>query len=189
MSEFTKKAIKETFLSLLEKKPLSQITVKSIAEECGINRNSFYYHYNDIPDLLGEIVKDIVENLLTEYSDKDSLSEILHRSADFVIENRRSIMHIYNSVNRAIFESEMWRICDYIVSTYDKTFRNSLQLDSKDREIVNMIYKCEFFGMLMLWLDEGLSEGIHEKINRICALLKNLSEDLLLLDINKKAPR
>ena len=98
-------------------------------------------------------------------------------------------MHIYNSVNRAIFESEMWRICDYIVSTYDKTFRNSLQLDSKDREIVNMIYKCEFFGMLMLWLDEGLSEGIHEKINRICALLKNLSEDLLLLDINKKAPR
>ena len=49
MPTFTKAAIKATFISLLNKKPLNKITVKEIVEECGINRNSFYYHFDDIP--------------------------------------------------------------------------------------------------------------------------------------------
>ena len=39
MANFTKNAIRSTFISLLEEKPLNQITVKMIVEECGINRN------------------------------------------------------------------------------------------------------------------------------------------------------
>ena len=57
MANFTQKAIKETFIALLEEHPLSDITVKNIVETCGINRNSFYYHYQDIPALIEEIVK------------------------------------------------------------------------------------------------------------------------------------
>lgn len=44
-------AIKEAFMHLLNRKPLDKITVKEIVEECGINRNTFYYHYDDIYDL------------------------------------------------------------------------------------------------------------------------------------------
>lgn len=39
MPSFTKKAIKEAFIKLLEQYPLKQISVKDIVEECGINRN------------------------------------------------------------------------------------------------------------------------------------------------------
>ena len=56
MPNFTKKAIKETFIKLLDERPLNQITVKDIVEDCGINRNSFYYHYADLPALLEEVV-------------------------------------------------------------------------------------------------------------------------------------
>ena len=52
MADFTKKAIKESLRKLLEERPLSRITVKDIAATCGINRNTFYYHYQDIPMLL-----------------------------------------------------------------------------------------------------------------------------------------
>ena len=52
MPSFTKRAIKEAFLRQLADRPLSQITVKDIVEECGINRNSFYYHYEGLPALL-----------------------------------------------------------------------------------------------------------------------------------------
>ena len=44
MPTFTKKAIEIALFKLLNEKPLSKITVKDIVEECGINRNSFYYH-------------------------------------------------------------------------------------------------------------------------------------------------
>lgn len=51
MANFTRKAIKDTFLKLLNQRPLTQITVKDIVEDCGINRNSFYYHFEDLPAL------------------------------------------------------------------------------------------------------------------------------------------
>ena len=44
MPNFTKQAIKDSFLKLLNQQPLSKISVRSIVEDCGINRNSFYYH-------------------------------------------------------------------------------------------------------------------------------------------------
>lgn len=45
MASFTRKAIEEAFLKLLDARPLNQITVKDIVEECGVNRNTFYYHF------------------------------------------------------------------------------------------------------------------------------------------------
>ena len=63
MANFTEKAIKEAFVELLGEKPLSRITVKDIVERCGINRNSFYYHFRDIPSLIEEIVTEEAEEL------------------------------------------------------------------------------------------------------------------------------
>lgn len=51
MANFTEKAIRSAFLELLDQRPLNKITVKDITERCGINRNSFYYHYQDVPTL------------------------------------------------------------------------------------------------------------------------------------------
>ena len=46
MPTFTKNAIRETFIELLKKKFIDKITVKDIVEECGINRNTFYYYFH-----------------------------------------------------------------------------------------------------------------------------------------------
>ena len=45
MPNFTKIAIQQSFLRLLSQRPITKITVKDIVEDCGINRNSFYYHF------------------------------------------------------------------------------------------------------------------------------------------------
>ena len=58
MASFTRAAIKEAFLKLLNQRPLNQITIKDIVEDCGINRNSFYYHFEDLPALVEEMVAD-----------------------------------------------------------------------------------------------------------------------------------
>ena len=61
MRNSTKTDIKEAFMTLLNKKPFDKITVKEIVEECGINRNTFYYHYEDIYDLLQSVLDDEVQ--------------------------------------------------------------------------------------------------------------------------------
>ena len=44
----TKKAIAGALKELMEEKPISKITVGDIADRCGINRQTFYYHFHDI---------------------------------------------------------------------------------------------------------------------------------------------
>ena len=67
MSNFTKNAIKASFLKLLNERPLSKITIKDIVTDCGINRNSFYYHYQDIPSLIEEVIKEETDNIISQY--------------------------------------------------------------------------------------------------------------------------
>ena len=48
----TKKEFAASLKKLMEKKPLSKITVSEIAQDCDVNRKTFYYHFEDIYDLL-----------------------------------------------------------------------------------------------------------------------------------------
>ena len=52
MSQITKRALEQSLKNLLLKKPLTKITINDIAEDCGINRITFYYHFKDIYDLV-----------------------------------------------------------------------------------------------------------------------------------------
>lgn len=52
MSQITKRALASSLKKMMEKKPLSKITVTDLTRECGINRHTFYYHFKDIYDLV-----------------------------------------------------------------------------------------------------------------------------------------
>lgn len=53
----TEQMIIDTFLKLVEEKTLDKITIQDIADGCGINRNTFYYHFDDIYSLIEQIFK------------------------------------------------------------------------------------------------------------------------------------
>ena len=52
MSDITKRALEASLKKLLLQKPLDKITINDIAEDCGISRMTFYYHFKDIYDLI-----------------------------------------------------------------------------------------------------------------------------------------
>ena len=52
MARRTQAVIMQAFMDLLTRKPLDKITVKDVIEEADINRNTFYYYYENIPALL-----------------------------------------------------------------------------------------------------------------------------------------
>ncbi len=95
MPNFTKQAIKSAFMKLLNEQPLNKISVRSIVEECGINRNSFYYHFQDIPSLIEEIVMEEIDTLIAKYPTIGSLDECVNL-VFFVLRSRtRRLFSIY----------------------------------------------------------------------------------------------
>ena len=174
MSDFTKKAIKATFLTLLEQKPLSQITVKMIVEECGINRNSFYYHYQDLPTLIEEIFQEQADAIIESHPTIDSIESALKATADFASKQRKAILHVYNSVNRDIFEKYLWRVCEHVVDKYGDTVMAGRKISENDRELIGRFYKCECFGLIIEWLNGGMEPCDFDEIRRFSLIHKSM---------------
>ena len=104
MTKFTRNAIKETFMQLLNEKPLDKISVRDVVESCGISRNTFYYHYHDIYEVLEEILEEERAKTLGDFSEWNSLKEGIRGTTHFALQNRRAVYHIYHSMNRENLE-------------------------------------------------------------------------------------
>lgn len=61
----------EALISLLEKKDLEFITVKEICETAGVNRSTFYLHYETISDLMNETVEMVDKRFLSYFSQRE----------------------------------------------------------------------------------------------------------------------
>ena len=94
-SNLTKRAIQNAFLELLNEKPFGKITVKDISEKCGINQNTFYYHYQDTFTLLEEIFQLDFDQIVELYPKLNSLEECLDAiTLNAKKRNTRSCMYI-----------------------------------------------------------------------------------------------
>lgn len=184
MTNLTKDLIKKTFLSLLERMPLTQISVKMIVEECGINRNSFYYHYHDLPALIEEMIQEEVDRIISDYPTIESAETALIALADFASKNKKAILHIYNSVNRSIFEQYLWKVCDYIVDSYGVSLMKGRKIDEFDKVLISRVCKCECFGIAISWLDQKMETDSQRFISRFCELYHGMIEELINRSIN-----
>ncbi len=68
MAQFTKTAIIESFLRLLETRSIEKITVKDIVEDCGVNRKTFYYYFKDIYDLTESVFRYSLEKFASAHT-------------------------------------------------------------------------------------------------------------------------
>lgn len=176
MTSFTKKAIKKSFLKLLNEKQLNKITVKDIVEDCGINRNSFYYHFNDIPSLLEEILVEQADEFLQSQAKPDSIYECLLSAIGFALDNKTAMMHIYNSANKEMFEQYLNRVSQRTVSEYIDVVSGDYNISDEDKEVIIMYYKSLLVGFVVDWLGGGMKYDLSIKIRRICELFDGSME-------------
>ena len=141
-SNLTKRAIQNAFLELLNEKPLGKITVKDVSERCEINRNTFYYHYQDMLMLLEDMCKNDFDHIVEIYPELNSLEECLDAITQVMKLKKNAVMHIYNSGNRSIYVDMLWKICEYVVTKYLKTVFPDTQLSDHDKQLIIRYFKC-----------------------------------------------
>ena len=167
MASFTRKAIMDSFIKLLNERPLNQITVKDIVEDCGVNRNSFYYHFADIPTLLNQIVTEHADRIIEEHASASSLEECVAAMVEFSLENKRAALHIFRSANRDLLERHLLYICQHMVTAYAQAVFGQVDISESDKEILSRFYKCQCFGQTIEWLTSGMSYDIVAQFHRL----------------------
>ena len=179
MPNFTKQAIKASFLQLLNEHPLREISAKMIVENCGINRKSFYYHYQDIPSLLAEIIKERIDAALDACRGFHSIEDCLNLILKNLLQKKNIVRHIYDSVSRDAFEEGQMHICDYIVRAYLAELTDGYQIGEQDMQWLIQFYRSECFGIIMDWMMRGMPEDIFNFLHRMCTMRSGLSEEFV----------
>lgn len=167
----TKNAIMTSLVKLLNEKPLDKITVKDIVEDCGINRNTFYYHYHDIYDPLKDIFNIETKKALELAGAHSNWQDSFLYSAQFILNNKRAVYHVYSSVERDQLERYMYNVVGAIMTHYVRREAEGLDAAEEDIELLAMFYKHAIVGIYNEWIQRGLKGDPEEVILRISRLL------------------
>ena len=171
MSQFTKKAIIDAFVELISERPLNKITVKDIVMRCGVNRNTFYYYFEDIYALIDELFQLETEKVIGNEEDYQSWQEAFYKAIDFVYKNKQGVYHLYKSISREQVENYLNRVSYNNILAFAKRETDDLSVDGEDVELIASFYAHALTGIVLDWLGDGMRGNPREYIERLGVLL------------------
>ncbi|MGI6205609.1 MAG: TetR/AcrR family transcriptional regulator [Anaerovoracaceae bacterium] len=152
---YTRMVIRDSLYKLLEKKHLSEITVKELCELADINRATFYRNYQDIYDLFEKLEEQLTEEAFQDNDiekDRYRLLEIIYQNQPFY---------------REFFDSHLES--QYIRKTVEKMYEEMketlIRRGTYDEKTFTVSYQYNYYGAIGVireWLDRGCSEKPRE---------------------------
>ena len=159
---YTKMVLKDSFISLLEKKDISQITVKEICENADINRATFYSHYTDVYDLLKKIESELLENvnvyLLQLYHKvkKVDEAELTEKIFAYIKENAKLCRLLLSERGDLSFQKKI------MILVYDKIINDLTDNSNISREDAEYVYSFAItgcVGLVQKWFDDNMKKS------------------------------
>lgn len=165
----------KALLSLLEKKPFEYITVSEICVEAGVNRSTFYLHYENTCDLLNETTKYVMDdfvscfsletqNIVTKFTecelqDLNFINNLyLHPYLTYIKENQRIFSAVLSHPSTFEFESIFQRLFDNIFDPILDRFH----YPNEERKYVMLFYLNGLTAIIAEWLKDGCKKDITE---------------------------
>ena len=174
-SKYFNTAIKmdEALVTLLEKKDFEYITIKEICDTAGVNRSTFYLHYENTSDLLKETTRYIIDKHLAYYEiDQKRISlqfetckreellfitdEYLVPYLTFIKDNQRLFKVSIKQFNALNMDEVYGRMFEHIFNPILERFH----IPEKKRAYVIKFYLTGIFAIVMEWLDKNCSDDM-----------------------------
>ena len=149
---YTKNLIKQEFIKLLNKKSLHNITVTEIAKQCKIERKTFYYHYENLPQLVKEIFDEELEDVIKEFNETLSWEESFISVAKFILENKKAVKHMYESDYKVELEKYIFSISGEIMRKYVRRVAKDTKAQEIDIKLIAYFYQCALSSSLVEWV-------------------------------------
>ncbi len=161
---YTAELMNEALLILLEKKDIEFITVTEITKKAGVNRATFYLHYDNVYELLEETVENLNKKFINSF-DKKNLIEISSPKDAFLITDEKLIPYLnFVKKNKRVLKlinqkPQLFGARKTYQQMYEKILYPAISQFLKDEN--DKIYQLEFF-------TKGVSAIVHKWIEKDC---------------------
>lgn len=156
-SDKTRLMLADSLRELMKKKPLDKINIHEIVDNCGLNRQTFYYHFHDIYALVEWICQYDAEQLMNEYNESGDIKTIVMKILDYVQLRRDEIICVLNSKAQLYFINYVNNSLDYCLKGVIDDYAKDRKLDDHYRSFISGFYTFALSGELFDWIKAGSS--------------------------------
>lgn len=170
----TKEAFKTALKELLVEYPFTKISVKDIANHCGLSRNSFYYHFTDKYELVNWIFySDMIKNVNT-FQDPAKLTESFVSVCKCIYEEREFYLSCFQYTGQnSLYETlhslyfELWKL------NLDMRYIEShIKLTEEELELMANFNSHALVGIISDWVKNGMRNNYMEYFEKVRKLLE-----------------
>ena len=162
-TRYTKMVLQNSLFELLEKKPITKITIKELCENADINRTAFYSHYTDQYDLLSKIenetltwARESVANI-TDKNDKSKNIIIIEEIFQYIVDNSKNMKLLMSERGDINFQKQIFTIIYQQCGIYFSSDDNPNLRSEYFIFVVN-----GSIGLLQHWLKNGMTKSARE---------------------------
>lgn len=158
----TKKSLRESLTTLMQEKPVQNITVREIAEMADINRSTFYLHYQDVFDMVTQIqddmfhdFNDVMMEIPEQPTEKDFF--LLTEEIFTVIQNNSDLVKVLLGKNgdTAFVEKLKNLVKERALNEWSKLLHSGNQ---ESFDYYHAFIIAGYIGIIETWLKNGLQE-------------------------------
>ena len=175
----TKLALANSLKTLMKKTELNKISVKNIVDECNLNRQTFYYHFKDIYDLLEWVYTNDATRAIGDKKTYDTWQEGLYEIFKYILDNKSFVLNTYNSLSREYLERYLYNETYLLLIGVVEEKAKGMSVKDKDKSFIADFYKYGFVGLVLEWVRKGMKEEPAEIIERLNMLISGNIEKAL----------
>ena len=179
MSTLTKKALLIAFGELLEEKPFNKITISDITAKCGLNRMTFYYHFDNIYELMIWGLEAQMREVSRDYINYENWKKGYLRVFYFALERKNYIKKIFQTIEQEHLEHYLNKIAERMVLAVIEDKVSERELDRDDKLFTAQTCAYVLVGILVSWVSRGMKETPEIMIKRTGRLLDGMIEKTL----------
>ncbi|WP_336773317.1 TetR/AcrR family transcriptional regulator [Paenibacillus sp. MMO-58] len=172
----TKRALHEALLALLKNQTLESISVSVLCREAGVNRGTFYLHYNDVGALFDEHLNNLLKDLEESYYEPyRHVSELNHSMLD--PGTIRIFHHVkkYQPFYEIVFDKRS--SISYYYSLFEKIkalIIESTGLSGQSNSFIVAYQVNAIMGLLIQWNEEGFSQTPEHMSEQLSYIFKTM---------------
>ncbi|MGN0599795.1 MAG: TetR/AcrR family transcriptional regulator C-terminal domain-containing protein [Oscillospiraceae bacterium] len=172
MSNYTQKAIIHTFQDMLQNKPFDKITVSAIVAKCEISSNTFYYHFQDIYDLLDTWLQLMWKKYFTDAMQSMTWQQALKILLRDMKQNSDLVYHLSGSISRERIERFVFESTGNIF--YQMVCREvgDAAVDEKTLRSIAEYNSYSLLGFFLKFLWNHMNGDIDEGVDQISYIFK-----------------
>lgn len=179
MSTITKRALAQSLKKIAGKKEINKITITDITDKCGLNRQTFYYHFKDVYDLLEWIYLNEVIQSMDEKDIYNTWQQGLLSIFEYILDNKEFVKNTYNFISREFFLRFIYKQTAGLLMNIIEEKSKKLKVKEEDKKFIANFYKYGFVGIVQDWIENGMKENPNDIIEKLNSVIDGSFENAL----------